>query len=164
MAGWLLFKAGCFLFTLNSGRKLSSNAKLPYICLEYSKRSDIPRIFKPDDDESSEKTETSETAKSDEFSDTISSGSGEGTSPDEPEEVKETAVSTKDVESSGDDVKRNVIPTEVFEEGITGYDTIQKMRKGKKTLRKCVGYCNQINMAVFLRQRESQHIMMNSAQ
>ena len=37
--------------------------------------------------------------------------------------MKEVAVSTNDVESSGDDVKRNVIPTEVFEEGITNHDT-----------------------------------------
>lgn len=93
------------------------------ILLEYSKRSDIPRIFKPDDDESSETTETSESAKSIESSDTPSSGSGESASSDEPEEVKETTESTKDVESSGEDVKRNVIPTEVFEEGIEGYDS-----------------------------------------
>lgn len=106
----------------NSGRKLSSEAKLLFVCLEYSKRSDIPRIFKPDEDESSEKTETSLTAKSDESSGPISSGSGEGRSSGGPE-MKEDAASTKDVESSGDDVKRNVIPTEVFEEGITNYAT-----------------------------------------
>lgn len=85
--------------------------------LEYSKRSDIPRIFKPDDDESSETTETSQSTKSSESLDTNYSGSGESASADEPEEVNETAESTKDVESSGQNVKRNVIPTEVFEEG-----------------------------------------------
>lgn len=31
------------------------------------------------------------------------------------------------MESSGEDVKRNVIPTEVFEEGMAGYDIFKQL-------------------------------------
>ena len=83
---------------------------------ETSKRSDIPRIFKPEDDGSSDETESPQSTDSSESSDTPSSGSGESsTSFGDKEEVKETAESED--ESSGEAVKRNIIPTEVFEEG-----------------------------------------------
>lgn len=100
------------------------NIYIYYICIftcfflsENSKRSDIPRIFKPEDDESSAESETPQsTDSSSHSSDTPSSGSGESsTSFDDKEEVKKTAESAD--ESSGEAVKRNVIPTEVFEEG-----------------------------------------------
>lgn len=59
-----------------------------------------------------------------------------------PEEEKEAAVSTKDLESSGDEVKRNVIPTEVFEEGMahdTDYDYYSENGKNKENCKEmCV--------------------------
>lgn len=56
--------------------------------------------------------------------------------------MKEVAVSTKDVESSGDDVKRNVIPTEVFEEGITNHDTwFKKLEKEKSNYKEMSWFC-----------------------
>lgn len=63
-----------------------------------------------------------EIVKLDEFLDKIFSGFGEGMLFDEFEEVKEVVVLIKDVEFFGDDVKRNVIFIEVFEEGIINYD------------------------------------------
>lgn len=89
------------------------------ILIEYSKRSDIPKIFKPGDDESSERRETAESRKSNQSTDAPSSGSGESASSDEAEDTNEASASAKDLESSGVAVKRNVIPTEVFEEGTT---------------------------------------------
>ena len=76
---------------------------------ENSKRSDIPRIFKPEDEDTSEGTETSQSAESSQSSDAPSSGSGDSASYDATKEAKE--------ESSGQNDKRNIIPTEVFEEG-----------------------------------------------
>ena len=73
--------------------------------------SDTPKIFKPKEDESSEDTENSKaTESSHSFGDTTSSGSGDsGSSYDA---TKET-----DQETSPQNAKRNVISTEVFEEG-----------------------------------------------
>lgn len=92
-----------------------------YFLSENSKRSDIPRIFKPNDDESSETKETSQPTEFSQSSDSPSSGSGEiRTSSDDHKEAKETAESA--AESSGEAVKRNVIPTELFEEGNASND------------------------------------------
>ena len=88
-----------------------------FIPIEFSKRSDIPKIFKPDDDESLERGEAAESMESKQSSHVPSSGSGDVASSDEAEDKNGTSESAKDVESSGEAVKRNVIPTEVFEEG-----------------------------------------------
>lgn len=95
--------------TLSSGKGVLQC----YFHSENSKRSDIPRIFKPEEDESSDSTETPQSAEFSQSSDTPSSGSGEGSaSSDDSEQTIEPST-----ESSGQAVKRNIIPTEVFEEG-----------------------------------------------
>ena len=73
--------------------------------------SDTPKIFKPKEEESSEDTENFKLAKSSHsLGDITSSGSGDsGSSYDT---TKETSQGT-----SPQNAKRNVIPTEVFEEG-----------------------------------------------
>ena len=73
--------------------------------------SDTPKIFKPKEDESSEDTENFKVAKSSQsLGDTTSSGSGDsGSSYDATKETSQ--------ETSPQNAKRNVIPTEVFEEG-----------------------------------------------
>lgn len=73
--------------------------------------SDTPKIFKPKEDESSEDAENFKVAKSSQsLGDTTSSGSGDsGSSYDATKETSQ--------ETSPQNAKRNVIPTEVFEEG-----------------------------------------------
>lgn len=73
--------------------------------------SDTPKIFKPKEEESSEDTENfKETKSSQSLGNTTSSGSGDGGS--SYDATKETSQ-----ETSPQNAKRNVIPTEVFEEG-----------------------------------------------
>lgn len=83
-----------------------------------------------------------EIVKLDEFLDKIFSGFGEGMLFDEFEEVKEVVVLIKDVEFFGDDVKRNVIFIEVFEEGIINYDIwFKKLEKEKLNYKEMSWFC-----------------------
>lgn len=99
-----------FILRLCTGR-----SNLPFLFQENSTKSDSPRIFKPEDDEPTEATETSQSTESSLSSEIAASGSGESSASYDKLEEKKTAP---DDELSGQSsVKRNYIPTEVFEKG-----------------------------------------------
>lgn len=101
-----------FAFTL---RLRTGQSNFPFLFQENPTRSDSPRIFKPEDDESTEATEISQSTESSLSSEIAASGSGESSA--SYTKIEEKKTEPDDELSGQSSVKRNYIPTEVFEKG-----------------------------------------------